>query len=272
MMPHYATGATVFQSLPFIPHPKQTMHPFAAALFLVLAGCLGASEPEAPEPEPTSEPADGASVVVPPPSPAAPETPPPPPPHPTFSGTRRAIPETMRAKMIGVTWQEGCPLHLDDLALLEVVHWTMDDTVAQGQLVVAATQADALLDVFAALFDARFPIHQMRPAHEFGGSDDASMAANNTSAFNCRKKTGGISWSEHSYGEAIDINTVQNPYVRGTRVLPAEGRPYVERDPTVPGLIVADGPVVAAFRAVGWKWGGHWRSLKDYQHFSASGR
>ena len=98
------------------------------------------------------------------------------------------------------------------------------------------------------------------------------MAANNTSAFNCRKKTGGKSWSEHSYGAAIDVNTIQNPYVRGARVLPPAGRPYVDRDPTVPGLIVAEGAVVKAFRDIGWKWGGHWRSLKDYQHFSASGK
>jgi D-alanyl-D-alanine carboxypeptidase len=30
--------------------------------------------------------------------------------------------------------------------------------------------------------------------------------------------------------------------------------------------------VVAAFASIGWEWGGNWVSLKDYQHFSASGR
>jgi len=174
--------------------------------------------------------------------------------------------------MVGVTWKEDCPVHIDDLALLELTHWDMTGTVQTGQLVVAASGADAILGVMEALFEARFPIHSMRPAHAYGGDDTASMADNNTSAFNCRAKTGGKSWSEHSYGLAIDINTIQNPYVRGTRVLPPEGKPHVERDPEVPGLIVADGPVVAAFRDIGWKWGGHWRSLKDYQHFSASGR
>lgn len=171
-----------------------------------------------------------------------------------------------------MTWKEGCPVHLDELALLTVAHWDMEGVVQTGHLVVAASQADGVLQALEALFDARFPIHQMRLAHEYGGSDDASMADNNTSAFNCRRKTGGKSWSEHSFGQAIDINTVQNPYVRGSRVLPPEGKPHVERDPSVPGLIVADGPVVAAFRDIGWKWGGNWRSLKDYQHFSASGK
>jgi hypothetical protein len=238
-----------------------------AAVVAVLVACSEAPAPEVHAPAPAATPA-----------PPAPEPPPPapepvaPPAEPEFVGTYGPLPSELRAKMTGVTWKEGCPVHLDDLALVEARHWNLEGTVADGQLVVAASQAEAVVGALKKLFDARFPIHQMRPAHEFGGSDDASMAANNTSAFNCRAKTGGKSWSEHSYGQAIDINTIQNPYVRGEKVLPPEGRPYVDRDPGVPGLIVADGPVVAAFAEIGWKWGGNWRSLKDYQHFSASGK
>ena len=106
----------------------------------------------------------------------------------------------------------------------------------------------------------------------FGGSDDASMAANNTSAFNCRKATGGTSWSEHSYGRAIDVNPVQNPYVKGSLVLPQSGSAYVDRSRTIPGMIRAGDAVVRAFAAQGWAWGGTWTSLKDYQHFSTTGR
>ena len=113
---------------------------------------------------------------------------------------------------------------------------------------------------------------------QFGGdwgdvSDDAAMAANLSTAFNCRAVTGGTGWSEHSYGRALDINPLRNPYIssRGT-VLPPGGRAFVERDPSVIGVIVEGGPAVAAFDAVGWQWGGRWRTIKDYQHFSASGR
>jgi hypothetical protein len=45
----------------------------------------------------------------------------------------------------------------------------------------------------------------------YSGDDDRSMAANNTSAFNCRKVAGTSKWSEHAYGRAIDVNPVQNP-------------------------------------------------------------
>jgi len=234
---------------------------------LVALGCY----PDRPQPMPERDPSDIEAPLPVPPPPPVPKTPPPPP-EPTFSGTHGPIPADVRAKMTGVTWKEGCPVHIDDLALVEVSHWDMDGVVQTGQLVVAASQAEAIVGVMETLFEARFPIHKMRLAHEYGGSDDASMADNNTSAFNCRAKTGGKSWSEHSYGAAIDINTIQNPYVRGTKVLPPEGKPYVERSSEVPGLIVAEGPVVPAFRAIGWKWGGNWRSLKDYQHFSASGK
>jgi len=191
--------------------------------------------------------------------------------EPTSLGRAEPIPAEMREKMIGVTWREGCPVSLDDLSLLRIPHHDMDGQVQEGLLIVASTHAEAILQAFAAMHDAGFPIRQMRPAHEFGGSDDASMAADNTSAFNCRAVTGGSGFSQHSYGHAIDINTIENPYVRGSKVLPPEGSAYTDRADVRPGMITADGPVVAAFRAAGWKWGGHWRSLKDYQHFSATG-
>jgi hypothetical protein len=112
----------------------------------------------------------------------------------------------------------------------------------------------------------------MEPVHRYGGDDERSMAADNTSAFNCRPVTGGSSFSRHSYGTALDLNPLRNPYVKGERVLPPEGRAWLERDGTRPGVITGEGPVVQAFRAIGWKWGGDWRSSKDYQHFSTDGR
>ena len=192
-------------------------------------------------------------------------------PEPSFSCSADPLTDAERTAMAGVTWNEGCPVHLDELVVLRPTHWDMEGVVVSGELVIAASHAADLESVFSALFDAKYPIRSMRPAREFGGSDDASMAADNTSAFNCRAVTGGTGWSQHSYGHAVDINPVENPYVKGDLVLPPEGAAYTERDPAVPGLIVAGDAVTTAFEAIGWGWGGDWSSLKDYQHFSANG-
>jgi hypothetical protein len=106
----------------------------------------------------------------------------------------------------------------------------------------------------------------------YGGDDDRSMEANNTSAFNCRRVTGGTSFSQHSYGTAIDLNPLPNPYVRGDTVLPPAGRAYLDRTDVRQGMIVDPGPVVGAFAVIGWEWGGNFTALKDYQHFSENGR
>ena len=94
------------------------------------------------------------------------------------------------------------------------------------------------------------------------------MAANNTSAFNCRDTTGkpGV-FSNHSWGRAIDINPLTNPYVKGDRVLPPAGRKYLDRSRAFPGSILKDGFVVQEFESKGWTWGGRWLDRQDYQHF-----
>ncbi|MEZ4315965.1 MAG: M15 family metallopeptidase [Myxococcota bacterium] len=190
-----------------------------------------------------------------------------------YTHTVEPLPQALRDAMVGSTWEEGCPVGLDALALVTTAHWGFDGTAKTGQLVVKADLAPVYVDVFRHAWQTQFPIERMEPASAFGGSDDASMAVNNTSAFNCRPVTGGSSWSQHSYGHAIDINPRQNPYVSasGNTVLPPEGSAYVVRDASVPGLIVDPGPVVGAFRRNGWGWGGTWSSLKDYQHFSENG-
>ena len=55
-------------------------------------------------------------------------------------------------------------------------------------------------------------------------------------------------------------------------MLPELASTYLDRDDVRPGMITPDGVVVRAFAAIGWTWGGTWSSLKDYQHFSQSGR
>ena len=127
--------------------------------------------------------------------------------------------------------------------------------------------------VFRQLYVARFPIHRMQPISRYGGSDDRSMAADNTSAFNCRYAVapGPKRWSAHAYGEAIDVNTIENPYLEGGRVLPPAGRAYVDRSPYRRGMAVAGGVLVRAFASVGWLWGGRWTGSPDWQHFSKTG-
>lgn len=170
------------------------------------------------------------------------------------------------------TWSAACPVALDQLRYLTVTFWGFDGEHHRGELLVNAAAADGLVEVFRALHAARYPIEEMRvvsaPELDLPPTGDG----NNTTAFVCRASTGGTSWSEHAYGLAIDVNQFHNPYVRGDLVLPELASAYLDRARDVPGIIRAGDPVVAAFAAIGWHWGGDWTSLKDYQHFSANDR
>lgn len=191
---------------------------------------------------------------------------------PQFVARRTGLPDEMRRQMTGATWHRGCPVALDDLVLLRVTHWDYDATPRRGHLVVARAVGADITRVFERLYRERFQIQRMRPLHLYAGGETAALDANNTSAFNCRRVTGGRGWSQHSYGTAVDINPRQNPYVNGSTVLPAAGAAWLRRSPVRRGMIGPRGPVVAAFDDIGWGWGGRWRSLTDYQHFSANGR
>jgi hypothetical protein len=185
-----------------------------------------------------------------------------------FSAFIGPISPDMHARMNGRSWHDrpGCPRPAE-LALLRLDHWDFRGQVRQGQLVVARTVAREVVFVFERIFNARFPIAQMVPIHVFGGDDNASMEANNSSAFNFRTIAGTDQLSQHGFGLAIDINPVQNPWVRKKKVSPPAGRAFLERDPALPGVITRPGPVTEAFDEVGWRWGGDWPDIKDYHHF-----
>ncbi len=191
---------------------------------------------------------------------------------PAWDGTRQRIPAERKEHMRGVSWHQGCPVPLRDLRLLRMPYWGLDGEVYRGRMVVHERQAQKVLNIFERIYNARFGIRRMKLIEAYDGSDAKSMRANNTSAFNCRKVAGTDTWSEHAYGKAIDINPVQNPYVRGDTVQPAAGEAYLDRTDVREGMIVRPGPVVESFRIADWKWGGDWSSGKDYQHFSRSGR
>jgi hypothetical protein len=189
---------------------------------------------------------------------------------PPFQATIAPLSAEFRAQM--TSWRPGCPVHPRDLRMLTVTHWAFDGKVKRGRLVVHRAYATALRQVLRDLYAVRYPIRRMIPVEAYGSDDDRSMAADNTSAFNCRPVEGTTRWSEHAYGRAIDVNPLENPYVRGATVSPPRGRAYLDRSRWLKGMIHPGDAVVRAFARVGWEWGGYWRSLKDYQHFSATGR
>jgi hypothetical protein len=168
------------------------------------------------------------------------------------------------------SYRSGCPVGPAQLRAVRVSYWGFDGRPQVGAVVVARREAQNVAKAFRTLWAARFPIRRLRPVSVYGGDDDRSMAADNTSAFNCRFVGGTSRWSMHAYGEAIDVNPVENPYVRGATVSPPAGRAYLDRTSYRKGMAVADGVLVRAFAAVGWKWGG--ASFGDYQHFSTTGR
>lgn len=223
--------------------------------------------PPAPATSATASP-PSTSGARPPVAPTATTEPPANPPG--FESAVNAIDAGTAARMTA-SWRPGCPVGLQDLRLVTVTHWGFDGRPRSGELVVHATHAERIRRVFAELFAARFPIEQVRLVDEFGGDDDRSMAANNTSAFNCRRAFGSTRWSRHAYGRAIDVNPLRNPYVTSSGVYPPAGREFVRRDGSVQGVIIARGPVVQAFARAGWRWAGAWVN-PDYQHFSSSGR
>jgi hypothetical protein len=192
-----------------------------------------------------------------------------------------AAPAPFEATVSPVRWSElrfsyraGCPVGPEQLRTVRLSYWGFDGRAHEGSLVVNRRVAGDVVAVFRAVYAARFPIRRIEPVSAYRGDDDASMAADNTSAFNCRRVSGSTTgaWSMHAYGLAIDVNPVENPYVLGGRVSPPAGRAYVDRVRRRPGMAVAGGVLVRAFDAVGWGWGGRWAGSRDYQHFSTNGR
>ena len=194
-------------------------------------------------------------------------------PLPAYSWSVRRIGPALRDRM-RFSHHPGCPVPLTDLRHLRMRYVGFDGKAHTGELAIHRDYARRVATVFRRLYDARWPIRRMRLVDDYEGDDGRSMAADNTSGFNCRKVAGSRAWSAHAYGAAVDINPVQNPDLTGPSVAPRAGRRFAAVDRTgtalpAPGVITADGPVVRAFARIGWEWGGAWTSGQDYQHFSA---
>lgn len=193
-------------------------------------------------------------------------------PAPPFRATVTALNSEQRAEMTPAAWRPGCPVHLRELRRIRAPHWDFAGRRRSGVIVVHHSVARDVLRVLRRLHRSRVAIRRMQPIERYGGSDFRSVAADNTSAFNCRYVAGTRRWSRHAHGRAIDINPRENPYVSRGRVEHPESRPYIRRRPHRTGMAVPGGAMVGAFRSVGWGWGGRWRPNPDYQHFSESGR
>ena len=155
--------------------------------------------------------------------------------RPAFTGTV----EPVRWADLRFSYRAGCPVGPAELRTVSVSHWGFDGKPHVGRIVVAKRVAPSLVSVFRTLWRAKFPIRRLQPVSAYRGSDDASMAADNTSAFNCRFVGGTSRWSMHAFGEAIDVNPVENPYVRGSTVSPPAGRAYLDRSRERPGMAVS---------------------------------
>ncbi len=187
----------------------------------------------------------------------------------SINATVEPISEARFAEMRDVSWHPhpDCPPPAS-LAVICMNHWGFDGSIHRGAMVVARALTDEIIAAFTDIFAAHFPIAQIMPIDSFAGDDNASMTANNSSAFNFRVIDGTNRLSNHALGQAIDINPVQNPWLRGGRVLPKAGSSYLDRSDVRPGMIVRPGPVTDAFDKIGWDWGGDWDEYKDYHHFA----
>jgi len=169
---------------------------------------------------------------------------------------------TLREALDGL--DPDCPQTIkNNQALIDVVYYSTDGLIHKGQIIIDQRLKSDVQEVFKAALEERFPITSVIPISQFRWSDTDSMAQNNTSGFNYRQVTGGKKLSNHSYGFAVDINPLLNPYIKKEAILPFDA----VYDPNEPGTLSADHIIVKTFLSLGWEWGGNWQSLKDYQHF-----
>ena len=182
--------------------------------------------------------------------------------------------EALKARVIGTSYPENpknAPVKITDLRYVHILYVDFDGVEHEGELLVHKKVANDVIEIFEALYDAQYPLRSVRLVDDFGEpfDDNLSMAADNTSAYCCRRVTGTTHFSRHSYGTAIDVNPLENPYVRRDgSVAPPESRPYLDRKNMRPDMIDENDLCYKLFIKHGWRWGGHNKTERDYQHFT----
>lgn len=197
-------------------------------------------------------------------------------PPPRGDGFRASVDPVSPDVADGSTWHPGCPVALEDLRHVTVTHWGFDGAHHTGELLLHADAVDAVVAIFDAMHRERFPLEQVAIITPADLAAPPTGDGNITSAFVCRETRGSTAWSAHASGRALDINPFHNPYDRqdddGRVVLPELATAYTDRSLDLPGMLTGDSPVVDAVEAAGWHWGGHYTSLSDPMHVSATGR
>lgn len=263
----------------------------ACLLSLCLVGCASVPSPDAgktiyvftmpPTATPTGTPV-ATSTPTPTPTPT-PDPTPTPTPDPYVGQTLVIHPKNaaffyvtltpaLKERITGVSYPapgQPCRIGYDDLRYVKILYVDFDGQEHDGELMVNRLVADDVLDIFYELYAARYPLARVRLLDDYGeaGDDNLSMADNNTSCFCYRQVTGAARLSWHSYGAAIDVNPVQNPYTHGSEVAPSAARAYLDRANKRPGMIDHNDLCYRLFKAHGWNWGGDFNGDKDYQHF-----
>ena len=182
--------------------------------------------------------------------------------------------EALKNRVVGMSYPEDpkdAPVKITDLRYVHLLYVDFDGEQHEGELLVHRLVADEVMEIFEALYQARYPLRSVRLVDDYGQpfTDGLSMSADNTSAYCCRNVTGKTYFSMHSYGLAIDVNPVENPYIRPDgSFAPLESEPYLDRKDLRPGMITEDDLCYRLFTEHGWTWGGHFKGETDYQHFS----
>lgn len=183
----------------------------------------------------------------------------------------QTINKSIYHRILDISYPNNCKINLNHLRYLNVKHIDFQGKFKTGELIVHQLVAEETAEIFHYLYQINYPIEKIRLIDEYNGDDELSMSDNNSSAFNYRFIDSTNKLSLHSYGLAIDINPLYNPYVRngfGERnVLPVNALDYADRNKEFRGKIDEQDLCYKAFLQRGWKWGGHWLESKDYQHF-----
>lgn len=182
------------------------------------------------------------------------------------------IPDSVFVRMQGKSFPEGCRMQRSDLRYLLLLHYDLEGRVCRGEMVCNKSIARDLIEIFTELFHQKYPIERIRLIDDYNAQDEQSMRDNNTSCFCYRTVSGTTKLSKHAQGLAVDLNTLYNPYVKKQKdgqlhIEPSTAKPYVNRSRRFPYKIDEQDLAYKLFTQHGFQWGGHWQSLKDYQHF-----
>ena len=186
--------------------------------------------------------------------------------------TYSELPQDIVEKISGVSYVDNSNISLDELRYCKILYNDFDGNVQNGELICNEQIAQDLLEIFYELYNSGYQIESVKLIDEYDGDDTASMLANNTSCFNYRVVEGTQKLSKHAYGLAIDLNPFYNPYITYNKdgsqnISPAGSEAYADRDASFPYKIDENDLAYKLFTEHGFKWGGNWNSVKDYQHF-----